>query len=120
MYLNLNGLIGICLHAAYLPKEYGISVALTFDDKILIEKSMSGCFDTRTHSVANSTPARIVVRRRREVLTDVRKQKVCIIYIFVNCCIISLYTQKVITFQISFSCKKSTEHSFTITITNIT
>ncbi|GFW93330.1 hypothetical protein TNCV_2604481 [Trichonephila clavipes] len=31
----------VCLHAAYLPKEYGISVALTFDDKILIEKSMS-------------------------------------------------------------------------------
>ncbi|GFY63219.1 DUF4773 domain-containing protein [Trichonephila inaurata madagascariensis] len=130
----------ICLHAAYLPKEYGISIALTFDDKILIEKSMSvrnppsiclpipflkkyvhlcltvynlsisssnlgacakldlliwhlcklgnvqiGCFDTRTHSVANSTPARIVVRRKREALTDIRKQKMNFAFPFNIC-----------------------------------
>ncbi|GFR07777.1 hypothetical protein TNCT_198151 [Trichonephila clavata] len=33
-----------------------------------------GCFDTRTHSVADSTPARIVVRRKREALTHIKKQ----------------------------------------------
>ncbi|GFW93359.1 DUF4773 domain-containing protein [Trichonephila clavipes] len=119
----------ICLQTAYLSKEYGVSVSLTMDDKVLIKQSVSarnpppvclpipflkkyvhlcltvynlsisgsnfgacakldlliwylcklgnvqiGCFDTRTHSLANPIPDRILVRRKREALTDIRKQ----------------------------------------------
>ncbi|GFR04297.1 DUF4773 domain-containing protein [Trichonephila clavata] len=131
----------ICLQTAYLSKEYGVSVALTMDDKILIKKSVSarnpppiclpipflkkyvhlcltaynlsisgsnfgacakldlfiwylcklgnfqiGCFDTRTHSVADSTPPRIVVRHKQEALIDIGKQHKEIVAFPFNIC----------------------------------